>query len=482
MAEQPAVFTVAPWGYRILTPALVRLLPGNVVRGFELHMLLGLALAAALLFLFLRRVGHGRGACLLAVAAFALSPAVAEVVRYPFLVEPVTVALEIGFLLAIESGAGLATLALLATLGALSKELSLMLVPLVFFVRVRERGFWRAAGAAALVAAPAALATLLLRSYWAPQIAGPKISLGAQTLAVVGARLSESWRETLMAVLLGGLMPVALAGAFARRARPFRRRYAYLLAVTLALPLIAWINIGGPRPMAFFGPNSLRLLLFALPGLLSLGLFALDALWPHHATPEVRPAPARWREATAAALVVACLLVLVFGLDRYRRVDLRGFRDGPLVLALSRESLRTARRLDNGRAVEWDPAAWRFEWGVSNLREMDRMRWFLRDGWGERPHYGTGDIITQETHASFLLPLLVPRAIDVTLSMEAAPDTTVAIGVNGHPVAQASVGLQPREVAVHVPADLCFRGDNLVTLDAAPGVILRKIALRPVSF
>ena len=103
MAEQPRVFTVAPWGYRVLTPALVGLLPGNVVRGFRDHMFVGLVAASALLFLFLRRVGHGERASLAAVLAFAVSPAVAEIVRYPFLVEPVTVALEIGFLLAIAS-------------------------------------------------------------------------------------------------------------------------------------------------------------------------------------------------------------------------------------------------------------------------------------------------------------------------------------------------------------------------------------------
>jgi hypothetical protein len=36
MAENPAVFTVAPWGYRILTPWLVHAMPPRrIVAGFE---------------------------------------------------------------------------------------------------------------------------------------------------------------------------------------------------------------------------------------------------------------------------------------------------------------------------------------------------------------------------------------------------------------------------------------------------------------
>src|SRR5215468_8369366 len=57
MAEHPAVFSVAPWGYRVLTPALVHALPvRTVVRGFRYVTLGSFALAGALLFLYLRRL------------------------------------------------------------------------------------------------------------------------------------------------------------------------------------------------------------------------------------------------------------------------------------------------------------------------------------------------------------------------------------------------------------------------------------------
>jgi hypothetical protein len=480
MAETPSVFTVAPWGYRVLTPAIVGLLPGNVVRGFRDHMFLGLVTACGLLYLFLRRVGHGEWPTVLAVGAFAVSPAVAEVVRYPFLVEPVTVALEIAFLLALASSGGVAWLALLATLGALSKELSLMLVPLVFFARLPEHGFRRALSATALVAAPAVAATLILRLYWAPHIEGPTLNLGAQTLAVVAARLADSWKETVLGSLLAGLTPVALVGALTPAARPFLRRYGYLLVVTLALPLVAWINIGGPRPMAFFGPNTLRLLLFALPGLLSLALFALHAVFPHHRVPDAPPAPSPRSERIVAGLVCACLVFLLLGLDRYRRIDLRGFRDGPLVLALSRESLRTARRLDNGREVEWDPETRRFEWGSSNPREMERMRWFLRDGWGERPHYGTAEMKTTAPSATFLVPLLRPQEIDLTLHVS-GPAGRLAVAFNGQEAGDTAIAPDAREATFRLPGAPGFRGDNLVTLDAPPGLVVHRIVLRPVS-
>jgi len=479
MAERPAVFTVAPWGYRVLTPALVHVLPGNAVRGFRDHMFGGLVLASALLYVFLRRLGHGEGPALLATAAFALSPAVAEVVRYPFLVEPLTVALQIAFLLALASGWGVPTLALVALLGALSKELSLMLVPLVFFVRLPMQGWRRAALATVGVAAPAAAATLILRLYWVPHIEGPTMNLGLSTLQLVAARLLESWRETLSGLLLAGLTPIAAVGAFTPAARPFLRRYGYLLAVTLALPLVAWINIGGPRPMAFFGPNTLRLLLFALPGLLALALFALHRVWPHHTAPPPPGPPSHWREGAAAVLVLAGLGGLLFGFDRYRRVDLRGFRDGPLVLALSRESLRTARRLANGNPVTWDPQTSRYAWGLDNPREMDRMRWFLRDGWGERPHYGVGEMTTVAPRASFLLPLLAPQPVSVTLSLRAPAEGSLALFANGRPAGHVAVGRDARETTFALPPAALFRGDNVVSFEAVPGTTILRITLRP---
>ncbi|HEY6547888.1 MAG TPA: hypothetical protein VI589_08270, partial [Vicinamibacteria bacterium] len=56
MAEDPAFFTVAPWGYRVLSPLLVHAWSSDdVVGGFRRLSLIGLGLSGPLLFLFLRR-------------------------------------------------------------------------------------------------------------------------------------------------------------------------------------------------------------------------------------------------------------------------------------------------------------------------------------------------------------------------------------------------------------------------------------------
>ena len=154
MADEPSVFTARPWGYRLLGPWLVHGLSGSH-RGFAYLAPTALVLASLLLFLFLRRLGHGQGVSLVAAAVFALSGPVAVGLENPYLCEPLTVLLEIAFLLAVESGAGLGVLALLAVLAVLSKEILLVLLPLVFLARWPHKGIPRALGAAALVALPA---------------------------------------------------------------------------------------------------------------------------------------------------------------------------------------------------------------------------------------------------------------------------------------------------------------------------------------
>src|SRR5262249_18389781 len=145
MAEHPAVFSVAPWGYRVLTPALVHALPvRTVVRGFRYVTLGSFALAGALLFLYLRRLGHGEGPALLAAAAFAVSGPVHEALAARFLVEPLAFALELALLLALEAGAGAGVLVLLVLLGVLAKEFFLLLVPLVYLARCGRDGDRRA--------------------------------------------------------------------------------------------------------------------------------------------------------------------------------------------------------------------------------------------------------------------------------------------------------------------------------------------------
>ena len=126
--------------------------------------MLGLIAASLFLFMYLRRLGYGVPASLLGLAAFGASGAVGEVVRYQFLVEPLTVALEVAFLLALQTGAGTLSLACVGLLGTLSKEFFLLLLPLVYLVRRSRDGDGRALRQALLVSAPCLLGAWLLLS------------------------------------------------------------------------------------------------------------------------------------------------------------------------------------------------------------------------------------------------------------------------------------------------------------------------------
>ena len=474
MAERPAVFTVAPWGYRILAPATAAALPGNAVQGFRRLAFLSLLAAAVLLFFFLRRVGLGDVPSLVGVAAFALSPPVAESLRYVFLSEPLSSALEVAFLLALASGAGPGVLALLLTVWALAKDLWPVFLPLVL-LREWRRGP-RAAVAATLAAgAGPLLVSLILRGWWwRPPV--PAAAADGTTLIGAAAMALAAWRQWVGPMLLLSLTPLAIAGALRRRARPFTARFGWLAAILIAVPLFAASYVSG----SFFAADVTRLLIYALPLLVPLALMALVPVAGSVETPATAVTPP-WAERAAAAGAAAIVIGLPFLLDRYRRVDLRGTRDGPLVLALCRESLQASERLERGRPVAFDTATTGYEWGVSPPEEMSRMRWFLREGWGPRAHYGTGEVVMQEARASLLLPVRRSRELEAVLRLDAPSPRPVQMLVNERSLGERVVGPSGDETVVRLPADALFRGDNVLTLAApgGPGVRFRSLTVRP---
>jgi hypothetical protein len=347
MAEEPRFFTVAPWGYRVLLPWLLSVLPlPSPVPAFFWSTVLGLTAAGFLLYLYLRRLGNGVLPALLAVAAFGASAPVGQVVRYQFLVEPLTLALEVAFLLALQGGVRTAGLALVALLGALSKEYFLLLLPMVYLVRRGRDGERRALGQALAVAIPCLLATWLLRSWWTPQIAPPLPTFSAGTLRVALTRFAETHAGWGPATLLHGITPLAFLGAWRARGRALALPAAYLVLATLVSPFL--------NPVAFFAADIRRLLVYALPALLPLAIVALDPLWPRRR--EAAPAPAAPRRSgRAAAIALLALLGLpLLVLDRYRRIDLQDSSDALRVLAVCRETLRTARELEAGGRFVFD--------------------------------------------------------------------------------------------------------------------------------
>jgi hypothetical protein len=476
MAEAPALFTVAPWGYRVLTPWLAGTLPvghtpvGNTARAFRYVTWGGLVAAGVLLFAYLRRRGHAAWAALLGVAAFGWSGPVAGAVHYRFLVEPVTVALEVAFLLALESGAGLGVLALAAGLGALSKEFFLFLLPLVYLIRRTREGDRRALLSAAWVAAPAVVATLVLRFAWTPYLAGGS-GVGLGLFASAARRMVQSWSEWAPPLLLGGLAPLALLACFRRLARPRLLGDLYLVAVALLPPFF--------NPVTFFPADVPRLLLYALPALIPLALLAMDRLLPNVAEGGLRGRWPRWSEWVGWAGAAATVIVPLVALDSYRRLDLRGPRDGPYLLTLCREARRTAGRLARSQHVTFDAETQRFDRGASHPSELSRMRWFLRDGWGDQAHYGSGPIAAKDRLASLMVPVFEPRDLDLELALAAPEARRVTVTLNGQPIDTVEVGTEAAGHHVRLPAAFLFRGDNLVVLSEASGVVLRALTLRP---
>jgi hypothetical protein len=466
IAEDPRVFSVAPWGYRVLYPWLVHAAQAVSAQPFRLVGQAGLLLTALLLHFYLRRLGHADWAAWLAVAAFVRSPPVVLLAQAPFFAEPVALPVALGFLLAVECGAPLLVLALLATLGALSKEVVAAMLPLVYLSRVGSEGRARAALSTGLVALPALVASGLLRWWWTPQLAAPPLPSPILVVRLFLEQMALTGRETGLDLLLGGLLPLALLGALTPSAWPFLRRQGYLLALLLALPLFAWVYVPGPLTYAFFGANTRRLLVYPLPLLLALALHALHRLRPHFVA-SLAPRPAPLRVAGPVALAVAIAMAGPLVLDRYRRVDLSQRRDPALVLAVCRESLAVARRLEAGEEVRLRPSDQPFVEGETAPRQAGRLMWYLREGWQPDAAYAVGFARLAQRRAGLLLPVLTPRDLRLALHLEAEQTVRLAVAVNGVPLGTMLAG--DRLMPLVVPAAPLFRGDNRLELEVIEG-------------
>lgn len=474
MADAPRFFTLPPWGWRILTPAIVHALPLPTDRGFAIVTHAGLALAGGLLYLFLRRLGCGGKASLLGVAAFAFLRPVEEAVEYPFLTEPVTLVLVLLLLLGTEAGLGAGPLGLIAAIAALSKETTLLLLPVIFFARRDRDGDGRAFVTALLAALPAGLATLALR-HWAPATAAP-LAAGADAFWLALWRLIEGFRDWAPLALLSGLLPLAVLGALRPWGRLLLRRYGWALLVSWGLPFLASVYTGDPR-VPFFLDDIPRLLLYALPVMIALGLVALDAVVAHRDAPPRRADYGNPMALGSALLALAVALAPLLSQDPYRRADLSGPRDGRYVLTFCRESLAEAGRLALGRQLDYEPERRSFLPRKIVPELMGRMRWFLRDGWGLGAAYGLGPVAAEQPSAALVVPCLEPEDLLATLSLQAPRAMTLRVTVNRHVVAELPAGPEPQRHRLLLPGGRLVRGDNELRLDA-PGPGLRLLGLR----
>jgi hypothetical protein len=492
MAERPRVFTVSPFGYRILTPWLVAALPGgDVLAGFQIITLASLTTAGILILLYLRRLGHGTWLSLAAIMAFGLSPPVARLLANPFLVDPLTLVLLAGLLLASEAGASLAWLAPIGVCGVLSKEMFLFFLPIVYFVRRDREGRSRATATAALVLLPALVAVLLLRWKWTPHLPTSWPSPSG-VLAFVTSGVGNAMRHASQwwwPVLVGGLVPLAIAGAVRPESRCFLRRYGYLLVVTVALAFAASAGLtrsdlqsARSEPVAFYCEDMTRLLVYSLPVLLPLGIAALNWVLPSSPHP-TEP----WRRRTSwlgVPLAGALAILPALGVDPYRRADLRGRRDGLEILTFCRDSTEFAAQLAKGEtAVLW-PRLYAMHALEGGDAAVKRIYWYLRDGWSKEAADGTLGI-PMERQGSLVIPNLQAVDLEVELTLDAVPGTGLVALANEHRVAEGVLGGDLTRWSFRLPAAHLFRGDNRLTLqvtgDHRPGVRLYWVRVHSVG-
>jgi hypothetical protein len=457
MAEEPAVFTVAPWGYRLLMPWLVHVSPWNAARGFGRLTTAALLFSGLAAFAMLRRLGSGTIGSALAAAALLASDPVARILRYRLLVEPMTLLLETLFLLALASRVSWPVLAIVGVLGTASKEFFLLLLPAVFLSRWTD-GRRRAALETAAVIVPSLAFTLILRWWWTPYLSSPPVGFPP-----IGERV-RSWAVTQPGslALLAIAAAVAAFGAVRPQARGWRWAFVYVAAVAFAAPFL--------NPSDFSAPDLPRLHVYVLPALLPFVLLALDRVWRHAI--DAAPAEPTPRAAAIASLVATAAAVLspFVLLDRYRRVDLRGDGDAARVLSTCRGTLMAAGRLARGEEVAQDAVR-----GADETGEP-RLRWFLRDGW----EAGDGAAVMTGRTAALILPMRPPRALEVELVFAGEPPLGLRASLDGRPLEVERAGEGLRLV---LSAAALVRGDNLLTLDrgtGGPPPQLRRLRLRPV--
>jgi hypothetical protein len=456
MAESPRVFTVAPWGYRILAPTIVHLLPfPSAAEGF---FWLNLALLTAAVFAvgaWLRRLGFTPMVAFLGGLSLAITPPVRAVLEYQVLVDPLSLILFIAILNEFIAPRGLVLGALFA-LGALTKEVCLLpLLALPF--AMSERQGWKQGPARSLaIAAPAVGLAAFLRATWGGETA-------LRSVAVLGTVLSHAaqvpWPS---AALFVGATFVGLRGFRAERSMAIRAA-GVLLWFGCFLAVLA-------NPYGFAPADLPRIALFAWTPVLPLVLIGLGFDRDHTSPPAARS------NRTLDVVAVFGLLgaaALVIGTDSYRRAPQAEPLEPITYLARSRETIKTARFLDDGNTFVFDSRSGRFAGPVTerfNLTEGRQHRWFLFDGFGRDAVFESGAPEFRD-EARLLLPILTPRNATMTIDLEGPTDTLVKVSVAGRNL--ATLKADAPGVSFQVPAVLLIRGDNLLTLQAPEGSLIR---------
>lgn len=459
MAEQPRFFTVAPWGYRILEPWLVFLIPApSAAVGFFWLNLILLAGAIFTTGFWLRRLGFSDAAASLASFAFAVSPPVVLLLKYQVLVDPLAVLFLVLIYAELERR-DLPSLMALFAVAALTKETGLMALALLPLHLATRGRILRGLMDSVVVAAPALALSILIRVSWGSPVPPPS-SFSILDLTI-GRILTSGW--TLAGtVLLSGLSVVAAIGLW--REPSIRLRIQGALMWIFAFGLIV------ANPYHYSVEDLPRLSVFAWPALLPLALSG--AGFKRSPAPEARPGRDGLRTAAAVLALLACL-GLVAATDPYERAPFPRTPDAVALVGRLRESAKTARALDQGEVFEFDPLAPRYAEPITerfNLTEGRRQRWFLYKGFGVGAAFASG-IPEFRGEAHLLLPLLEPRTLTMRLDLQIQAGVTAAVSVGGRQIASVTSGTPSH--TFEVPAGVLIRGDNILKILTPQDALVR---------
>ncbi len=458
MADDPRVFTLAPWGYRILAPWIVHFLPASSAAvGFYWLSLACLSVTVFVIGSWLQRLGFGSGPGALAALAFALSPPFRDLLQYQVLVDPLAL-LIIALTLRELTAPRILVLMTLFASGALTKEVCLLPLAVVPLVLIPRSGWKRGAIQTSMVALPAVSLALFLRATWGearPVLDGPFLEL-------VGARLQQSAGPLASTALLSGLAVAALSGLVWESSVLLRVQGVVMWFLTFTTVFL--------NPYHFSLPDLPRLSVFAWPALLPL---ALSGLGFTRAMEPARPRrfPRLASSASAATLLVCVSLVLVT--DSFKHVTEDPWNEPIAFLARNREALKTARFLEEGGTFTFDAMSGRFAGPVTerfNLTEGRQHRWFLFGGFGSEAAFESGPPEFQE-NAELLLPILVPRPVTMSIALEGREGARVAVSVAGREIGFAVA--DGSSTTLSIPPTALIRGDNLVRLLGPAGVAIR---------
>jgi hypothetical protein len=189
MAESPTFLARLPYTFRVLTPGLAGLWPGDPVAGFTLVTLLALPLAATALYAYQRAVDLERPAALAGALLFTVSGGSIRLLTTPVYVDAPTYLTEAAafWLLARRQ---FWPFVAVVTVGALNRETALLLVALYLVVEPPTRATWKRALLALLLPAAALGVVVVVK------LAAGGVLSGATPLATL-APFARTFRQDL---------------------------------------------------------------------------------------------------------------------------------------------------------------------------------------------------------------------------------------------------------------------------------------------